>query len=135
MISPNGGPKPTKRLGHFLKPCINSINGQASELPTHCLSSLPPVFESRSWPLNVNFHGWRPPQKKWKACVGKIAALYESTWKKAGIHEAILNSMYEIRRNYDLVLALAEKWCFETKSFISPRIEATITLEEMMIAG
>ncbi|KAH9803555.1 PMD domain-containing protein [Citrus sinensis] len=135
MISPNGGPKPTQRLGHFLKPCVNSIKGQVFELPTHCLSSLPPIFEPKSWPLNVNFHGWRPPQKKWKAWVGRMAALYESIWKKAGIHEVILNSTHEIRRNYDLVLGLAEKWCPETKSFIFSWGEATITLEDMMIAG
>ena len=33
MISPNGGPKPTKILGHFLKPCINSIKA-STELMT-----------------------------------------------------------------------------------------------------
>ncbi|KDO37640.1 hypothetical protein CISIN_1g043635mg [Citrus sinensis] len=135
MISPNGGPKPTKRLGHLLKPCINFIKGQVFELPTHCLSSLAPIFEPKSWPLNVNFHGWRPPQKKWKAWVGRMAGLCESTWKKAGIHEAILNSTNEIRINYDLILGLAKKWCPETKSFIFSWGEATITLEDMMIAG
>lgn len=64
-----------------------------------------------------------------------MAGLCESTWKKAGIHEAILNSTNEIRINYDLVLVLAKKWCPETKSFIFSWGEATITLEDMMIAG
>ncbi|KAI9185695.1 hypothetical protein LWI28_009795 [Acer negundo] len=65
----------------------------------------------------------------------KMASLHEPTWKKAGIHEAILNSTYEIRRNTDLVLGLAEKWCSETKGFIFSWSEATITLEDLMIHG
>ncbi|KAK0599759.1 hypothetical protein LWI29_008327 [Acer saccharum] len=64
-----------------------------------------------------------------------MASLHESTWKKAGIYEAILNSTYEIRRHTDLVLGLAEKWCSETKSFIFSWGEATITLEDMIIFG
>lgn len=38
-----------------------------------------------------------------------MAALHGPTWKKAGINEAILNSTYEIKRNYGLVLGLSEK--------------------------
>ncbi|KAK0599574.1 hypothetical protein LWI29_006517 [Acer saccharum] len=64
-----------------------------------------------------------------------MASLHESTWKKAGIYEAILNSTYSIHRNHDLVLGLAEKWCPETKSFIFSWGEATITLEDMIISG
>ncbi|KAK0600397.1 hypothetical protein LWI29_014522 [Acer saccharum] len=64
-----------------------------------------------------------------------MTSLHESTWKKAGIYESILNSTYEIRRNTDLVLGLSEKWCSETKSFIFSWGEATITLEDMIIFG
>ncbi|KAK0599509.1 hypothetical protein LWI29_005906 [Acer saccharum] len=64
-----------------------------------------------------------------------MASLHEPTWKKAGIHEAILNSTYEIKRNSNLVLGLAEKWCSETKSFLFSWGEATITLEDLMIHG
>ncbi|KAK0600142.1 hypothetical protein LWI29_012038 [Acer saccharum] len=64
-----------------------------------------------------------------------MASLHESTWKKAGIYEAILNSTYSIQRSHDLVLGLAEKWCPETKSFIFSWGEATITLEDMIISG
>ncbi|KAL9441542.1 hypothetical protein AB3S75_020106 [Citrus x aurantiifolia] len=135
MIAPNGAAKPSKRLARFLKPCVNSIKGQVFEFPSDFLSSLPPTFEPKTWRLNVNFQGWRSPQKNWGAWVEKMAPLHEYTWKKAGIYDAILNSTYEIRRNYDFIVGLAEKWCPETKSFIFCWGEATITLEDMMIAG
>ncbi|KAH9651575.1 PMD domain-containing protein [Citrus sinensis] len=135
MVSLTGGGNPTERVAHFLKHNINSIHGPVFELPSHCLNTIPKTFAPRNWPLDVKFHGWRLPQRKWQAWVGKMAALHESTWKKAGIHEAILNSKYAIRKNNDLVLGLAEKWCPETKSFIFPWGEATITLEDMMIPG
>ncbi|KAH9803563.1 PMD domain-containing protein [Citrus sinensis] len=135
MVSLTGGGNPTKRVAHFLKHNINSIHGPVFELPSHCLNTIPKTFAPRNRPLDVKFHGWRLPQRKWQAWVGKMAALHESTWKKAGIHEAILNSKYAIRKNNDLVLGLAEKWCPETKSFIFPWGEATITLEDMMIPG
>ncbi|KAI9186896.1 hypothetical protein LWI28_022032 [Acer negundo] len=64
-----------------------------------------------------------------------MASLHGSTWKKAGIYEAILNSTYSIQRNHDLILGLAEKWCPETKSFIFSWGEATVTLEDMIISG
>lgn len=48
---------------------------------------------------------------------------------------SLSNSTYEIGRNDDLVLGLAEKQCPETKSFIFSWGEATITLEDMMISG
>ncbi|KAK0602133.1 hypothetical protein LWI29_030642 [Acer saccharum] len=135
MVSPSGDGEPTMRLAHFLQPTVTSIDEQAFELPSAYFSSKPPTFQPKNWPLNVNFYGWRLPQKDWRKWVEKMASLHEPTWKKAGIHEAILNSTYEIRRNTDLVLGLAERWCSETKSFIFSWGEATITLEDLMIHG
>ncbi|KAJ0100999.1 hypothetical protein Patl1_04245 [Pistacia atlantica] len=63
-----------------------------------------------------------------------MAALQEYTWEIVGIQEAILNSVYE-KRNDDLVLGLAEKWCPETKSSIFSWGEATITREDLLIEG
>ncbi|KAJ0089471.1 hypothetical protein Patl1_13459 [Pistacia atlantica] len=40
-----------------------------------------------------------------------------------------------IKRNDDLVLGLVERWCLETKSFIFSWSKATLTLEDLMIAG
>ncbi|XP_047253778.1 serine/threonine-protein phosphatase 7 long form homolog [Capsicum annuum] len=61
--------------------------------------------------------------------------LHQEIWKKAGIFEAILAPMFEIYKHYDLILALAERWCMETNTFIFPWGEATITLEDMVVLG
>ncbi|KAK0600332.1 hypothetical protein LWI29_013843 [Acer saccharum] len=135
MVSASGDGEPTMRSAHFLQPTVTSIDGQVFEVPSAYFSSIPPTFQPKNWPLKVNFYGWRLPQKEWRKWVEKMASLHEPTWKKAGIHEAILNSIYEIRKNTDLVLGLAEKWCSETKSFIFSWGEATITLEDLMIHG
>ncbi|KAK0602357.1 hypothetical protein LWI29_032582 [Acer saccharum] len=135
MVSASGDGEPTMRSVHFLQPTVTSIDGQVFELPSAYFSSIPPTFQPKNWPLKINFYGWKIPQKDWPKWVEKMASLHEPTWKKAGIHEAILNSTYEIRKNTDLVLGLAEKWCSETKSFIFSWGEATITLEDLMIHG
>ncbi|KAK2639622.1 hypothetical protein Ddye_027417 [Dipteronia dyeriana] len=135
MVSRSGEGEPTMRAAHFLQPTVTSIEGQVFELPSSCFSSLPHKFEPKNWPLKLEFHGCSSPQQGWKIWVGKMASLHESTWKKAGIYEAILNSTYSIQRNHDLVLGLAEKWCSETKSFIFSWGEGTITLEDMIIFG
>ncbi|XP_050217302.1 uncharacterized protein LOC126668128 [Mercurialis annua] len=64
-----------------------------------------------------------------------MESFHEFTWRKAGIHEAILNSTYNIQKNSDLILGVAERWCPETKSFIFTWGEATITLEDLLISG
>ena len=69
------------RLAHFLQTTVTFIDGQLFELLSRCFSSIPPNFQLKKWPF------------------------------EAGIREAILNSTYEIRRNTDSVLGLAEKWC------------------------
>ncbi|TXG66910.1 hypothetical protein EZV62_008185 [Acer yangbiense] len=135
MVPPSGDGEPTMRVAHFLQPTVTSIEGPVFELPANCLSSLPHKFEPKNWPLKMTFYGCIAPKKDWKFWVGKMASLHESTWKKAGIYEAILNSTYSIQRQDYLVLGLAEKWCPETKSFIFSWGEATITLEDMIIFG
>lgn len=121
------------RTAHFITPSIGltSVDGN---LPNHCLSSLPKPYP-KNRVMEVNFVGWRYPQREWKAWVANMASLHVSTWKEAGIFEAIMNSTYTIKRNNDLVFGVAEKWCHETNSFIFPWGEATITLEDIMILG
>ncbi|XP_022717925.1 uncharacterized protein LOC111276446 [Durio zibethinus] len=137
MASPAG--KNLKvRMAHFITPsiglgCIDET--PVANLTRRCLSSLPTTFEPKKWPLEVKFCGWRCPQRNWKTWVVEMASLHESTWKKAGIFEAIMNSTYQINRNNDLVFGVAEKWCHETKSFLFPWGEATITLEDVMLLG
>ncbi|GMY24747.1 serine/threonine-protein phosphatase 7 long form like [Fagus crenata] len=64
-----------------------------------------------------------------------MAFLHQATWKRAGIYEAVLNSMYQIRRDSDLLFGFAKRWCSETNTFIFPWGEATITLEDTMVLG
>ncbi|XVE93747.1 hypothetical protein REPUB_Repub01dG0220900 [Reevesia pubescens] len=139
MVSPTGqsqNQNPCSRTAHFLKPIFSSIENPLPKLPSQCLFSLEqPSFEPKNLPLGISFHGWRCRAKHWSTWIEKMAALHESTWKKAGIYEAIMNSTYQIKRNNDLLLGLAENWCCETKSFIFSWGEASVTLEDVMILG
>ncbi|KAL5804426.1 hypothetical protein ACOSQ3_031226 [Xanthoceras sorbifolium] len=135
MVSPSGDGNPTMRLAHFLQPTVTTIDEPVFELPSNCISSVPPNLEPKNWPLEVKYNGWRNPQKEWKAWVEKMSSLHQSTWNTAGIREAIWSSTYKIQRNNDLILGLAEKWCPDTKSFIFSWGEATVTLEDLLVSG
>ncbi|CAK7338447.1 unnamed protein product [Dovyalis caffra] len=89
-------------------------NNQIGDIPKRKgikVKNQPLIFLHILYPLSVSFTGWRYLQKKWKEWVEKMASLQESTWKKAGIREAILNSTCEIHRNNDLVFGVAKRWC------------------------
>ncbi|PRQ31710.1 putative aminotransferase-like, plant mobile domain-containing protein [Rosa chinensis] len=132
MFSPTGG-DPFHKIAHFLKPIVPS---SIFKFPNESFSSLPSHFGPRECPLEVEFPGWRIQlQEDWTAWVDRLASLHQSTWKKAGIYEAIFNSTYQIRRNTELIYGLAEKWCSETNSFIFAWGEATITLEDLIVMG
>ncbi|KAK6282804.1 hypothetical protein POUND7_016629 [Theobroma cacao] len=137
MVSPTGqNQNPCSRTAHFLKPIFSSLENPLPKLPSQCLSSLEESsLEPKNLPLSISFHGWRCRAKNWSTWIEKMAALHESTWKKAGIFEAIMNSTYQIKRNNDLIFGLAEKWCCETKSFIFSWGEVSVTLEDIMILG
>ncbi|KAF3515602.1 hypothetical protein DY000_02059187 [Brassica cretica] len=62
-----------------------------------------------------------------------MSAFHEPTWRKAGIFEAVVASTLKICKDSDLVLGIAEKWCPDTKTFVFPWGEATITLEDVML--
>ncbi|CAA7048509.1 unnamed protein product [Microthlaspi erraticum] len=116
---------------HFLKPYVTSIDGPVAELPRHhhsvSSSDLEDLFSRISftgfWFADGNFRSWAK----------KMEALHEPTWRKAGIFEAIKTSTYKIVEDQSLISALVEKWCPETKSFVFPWGEATITLEDVMV--
>ncbi|GKV21018.1 hypothetical protein SLEP1_g31053 [Rubroshorea leprosula] len=134
MVSPTGE-NPTSRTAHFVKPTFGFGDTPLPELPSSCVSPVKSSLEPQNLPLSVSFHGWRSRPAGWTAWVEKMAALHEPTWKKAGIHEAIRNSTYQIKRNTGFLLWVAEKWCCDTKSFVFSWGEATVTLEDMMILG
>lgn len=81
--------------------------------------------------MKLVLEGWRDPTTNWKTWVELLHSSHQFTWRKAGIYDSIMASTYQIPRNKDLLLVLAEKWCCETKSFVFPWGEATITLEDI----
>ncbi|KAL1220891.1 putative serinePthreonine-protein phosphatase 7 long form [Cardamine amara subsp. amara] len=118
------------RKFHFLQP----YDGSVAELPhpdqgfSVSSSELLKIFSLRSsfsgfWVAECHFIYW----------VAKMEALHAETWKKAGIFEAIKASTYNITKNSSLILSISEKWCPQTKSFVFPWGEATITLEDVMV--
>ncbi|CAL9218439.1 unnamed protein product [Arabidopsis halleri] len=92
--------------------------------------NLPP---SNALSFSVSFNGWRLANTNFKSWARKMAALHEPIWRKAGIFEAVMASMYRIRKNPDLILGVAEKWCPDTKTFVFSWGETTITLEDVML--
>ncbi|CAA3004977.1 Hypothetical predicted protein [Olea europaea subsp. europaea] len=131
MISPAGGVK-SIRIAYFLRPSVTSIDGHVFDPP---VDSVNPTMVDNPVPLKAKFVGWRYPKKDWKKWVYRMQSLHHSTWKQAGIHDAIINSTFKIHRSDDLILGVAEKWCSKTNTFVFPWGEATITLEDMMFLG
>ncbi|KAG5546449.1 hypothetical protein RHGRI_018585 [Rhododendron griersonianum] len=86
-------------------------------------------------PLKVEFKGCRDPTRTWKSWFDRMHSIHQSTWKKAGIYEAIVNSTYQIRLNREIVLGFAEKWCSDTNTFVFDWGEGTITLEDVLVLG
>lgn len=134
MLSPAGDSEPTLRTAYFLKPIANSTS---EEIPLPSSSVSPPMFEiePKELPLTIHFNGWHHPQKKWVGWVDALKPRYESLWKKAGIFEAIMSTKCFIVENKNLVFGVVEKWCPETNTFVFPWIEATITLEDVLVLG
>ncbi|CAN1279547.1 1-aminocyclopropane-1-carboxylate oxidase homolog 11 [Linum perenne] len=132
MISPTGAHStPTTRTAHFLKPTITSFT------PPSLLDC--PLLLSHNSPkplkLNVSFPRWKSVSVKWKLWAEKMAKIHKPEWEKAGIFDAVMNSVYQIERDDELVFGLAEKWCCKTNSFVFPWGEATLTLEDMAVYG
>uniref|UniRef100_A0A1S3Y541 Serine/threonine-protein phosphatase 7 long form homolog n=1 Tax=Nicotiana tabacum TaxID=4097 RepID=A0A1S3Y541_TOBAC len=73
--------------------------------------------------------------KEWPTWVDLLKPLYQDIWKKDGIFEAVIASTFKIHRHNDLIIALVERWCLETNTFILPWGEATVTLEDMVVLG
>ncbi|CAL9218444.1 unnamed protein product [Arabidopsis halleri] len=123
------------RKTHFLKPFVNSINGgSVAELPRReeplYVSSLQLL---KLFSLRNTFSGFWAAEAHFVSWLAKMEALHAQTWRKAGIFEAIKASTYSISKNPSLIHSVSEKWCPQTKSFVFPWGEATITLEDVMV--
>ncbi|XP_058183609.1 serine/threonine-protein phosphatase 7 long form homolog [Rhododendron vialii] len=135
MVSPTGDGKPILRMAHFLNPSLTSNDNPLHTLSPLSLSSKTSKTQTQKNPLNASFKGWRNPQKKWEIWVDHMCSLHKPLWEKAGIYESIMGSVYSIRKDCELVIKVAEKWCPETNSFVFPFGEATVTLQDMMTLG
>ncbi|KAL2557451.1 Aminotransferase-like [Forsythia ovata] len=131
MISPISGVS-YLRISYFLRPSVTSFDGPVFDLPFDYVN---PTMIENSKPSKANFVGWRRPRKDWKRWVNRMRSLHHSTWVRVGIHDAIMNLTFNIHHNDDLILGIAEKWCFKTNTFVFPWGKATITLEDLMFLG
>lgn len=75
---------PTRKVARFLKPSVSSIDVQPFPFNLPTASSVP---EKSS--LNVSFNGWRTTHRDWKPWVDRMHCMHQSTWKKAGIEQAV----------------------------------------------
>ncbi|KAG7600132.1 Aminotransferase-like plant mobile domain [Arabidopsis suecica] len=114
---------------HFLKPFVTSIDDSVAKLPRLFASSL----ELERLSSRISFSGFWVAECLFLSWLRKMEPLHALTWKKAGIFEAIKVSTYSITKNQPLILSVAEKWCHETKSFVFPWGEATVTLEDVIV--
>ncbi|CAN7097614.1 unnamed protein product [Brassica rapa subsp. narinosa] len=118
---------------HFLKPIATSSVAVA-ELPRQRLSvSSSPSELLKRLSSGKSLSGFWVAERRFVSWVGKMEALHEPTWRKAGIFEAIKASTYNITKNPSLLLSVSQKWCPETNSFVFPWGEATVTLEDVMV--
>ncbi|KAK7283595.1 hypothetical protein RIF29_13216 [Crotalaria pallida] len=135
MVSPSTGKNSTYRTAYFLKPCLPKEEHKASDIPPPPHSTLSGTVTSNPTMqrLEVSYKGWLGPCEEWKTWIKQMQTKYEPLWIKAGIDQAIKASTFEINRNNDLVLGLAQRWCSKTNTFVFPWGEATITLEDINV--
>ncbi|KAF6173622.1 hypothetical protein GIB67_022981 [Kingdonia uniflora] len=126
------GENPTLRPARFLKPLVTHFK-KAAKFPSLCGIL---AYTGKKWDFfDVQFKGWKNPQKKWKQWVDQMCEIYEEMWKVTGIYDTIIGSTYEIRKDREMVLGLVEWWCPETNTFVFPWGEETITLEDVILIG
>ncbi|KAF3453494.1 hypothetical protein FNV43_RR03934 [Rhamnella rubrinervis] len=123
MFSFSGDSNPVLRTAHFLKPSVTFTDEPDLELVSLSRSSLPPIFEPREWPLNVEFKGWNCRPFIWRKWVHYMRYIYGAVWKEAGIYDAIMNSTFEIQKDDNLTLETLELKEIEEK-LIQARVQA-----------
>ncbi|KAL5164886.1 Serine/threonine-protein phosphatase 7 long form [Glycine soja] len=131
MVSPLSGENPVHRTAYFIKPCVED----SATLPHSMFSSgrTATVNSDHAKLLEVRYKGWHYPSAEWNTWVQQMQHKYECVWMKAGIDQAIKASTFQIRRNDELIIELAQRWCSKTNTFVFPWGEATITLEDMKV--
>ncbi|KAF6159299.1 hypothetical protein GIB67_032070 [Kingdonia uniflora] len=121
---------PTLRPARFLKPSMTHFE-KVAKFPSLCGIL---AYTRKKWDFfDVQFKGWKNPQKKWKQWVDQMCEIYGEMWKVTGIYDTIIGSTYEIKKDREMVLGLVEWWCPETNTFVFLWGEVTITLEDVML--
>lgn len=131
LMCPNGGRFEGLRTARFLNYTTTSIDDDVFELPLDAFVSRPETLD----PDKFSFSGWGSPSVNWIEWVNTMAESNAVAWRKSGVYDAIMASRYQIKKQDDLMMALVEKWCIETNSFVFPWGEATVTLEDMIVLG
>ncbi|KAL9666315.1 hypothetical protein QQ045_000643 [Rhodiola kirilowii] len=121
-----------KRSAHFLSPTIPH-SSSSPDLPN--ISLCRRGFTLRELRSMFRFRDYFLGDNRWKSWARKLHDEHELTWKKAGIYEAIGSSAYETLTDPDVIIAVAEKWCSDTNTFMFPWGEATVTLEDVNVLG
>ncbi|XP_047307485.1 uncharacterized protein LOC124910943 [Impatiens glandulifera] len=127
VMSPSRGGQPIRRNARFLLPSLNVEETSPTIMIPHSASPVPND--------EVYFDGWRKCTARWEQWVSQMRPLYQPIWERAGIAEAITGSLCNIIQHKEVILELSDRWCSETKSFIFPWGEATVTLEDVAAIG
>ncbi|KFK44955.1 hypothetical protein AALP_AA1G325200 [Arabis alpina] len=138
LMCPDGEKFEGLRTARFLNYTTASIDDDVFELPLDAFAYRPESIEiekSAQSNVRISFSGWGSPSLNWIEWVNAMAESYATVWRKSGVHDAILASRYEIKKQEDLMIALIEKWCIETNTFVFPWGEATFTLEDLIVLG
>ncbi|XP_047307439.1 uncharacterized protein LOC124910800 [Impatiens glandulifera] len=127
VMSPSRGGQPIRRNARFLLPSLNVEETSPTIMIPHSANPVPND--------EVYFDGWRKCTARWEQWVSQMRPLYQPIWERAGIAEAITGSLCTITQQKEVILKLSDRWCSETKSFIFPWGEATVTLEDVAAIG
>ncbi|XP_047338040.1 uncharacterized protein LOC124941732 [Impatiens glandulifera] len=127
VMPPSRGGQPIRRKARFLLPSLNVEETSPTIMIPHSSNTVPND--------EVFFDGWRKCTARWEQWVSQMRPLYQPIWERAGIAEAITGSLCTIAQQKEVILELSDRWCSETKSFIFPWGEATVTLEDVAAIG
>ncbi|VVA93277.1 unnamed protein product [Arabis nemorensis] len=135
LMCPDGEKFEGLRTARFLNYTTASIDDDVFELPLDAFAYRPESIDPVKSTVRISFSGWGSPSLNWIEWVNAMAESHATVWRKSGVHDAIMASRYQIKKQDDLMMALVEKWCIETNTFVFPWGEATVTLEDMIVLG
>lgn len=129
-----------RRPGRFIKPrAASPEDGGGVPRVQPLLREVISAGLVKRWPPELLFRGWSSPTLRWAQWVWKMRSLHGKLWMESGIHDAVVASTCGFQRDDATMLGLVECWCPETSTFVLPwpsmSVEATVTLEDVMIMG